>query len=120
MQKRISPGPRINSDEEILQFIRNTGQITQHMVGTCKMGRDAMSVVDERLRVHGIKGLRIADASGHADHHIREHERAVHDDRREVRGIWSWRILDSQIKLARAGAPARRWQACRCKGLDYV
>ncbi|CAG2153806.1 Oxygen-dependent choline dehydrogenase [Cupriavidus yeoncheonensis] len=61
--EEISPGPQVRSDEEILQFIRNTGQITQHMVGTCKMGRDAMSVVDERLRVHGIQGLRIADAS---------------------------------------------------------
>lgn len=61
--EEMSPGPQVQSDEEILDFIRKTGQITQHMVGTCKMGRDAMSVVDERLRVHGIKGLRIADAS---------------------------------------------------------
>ncbi|HSW17680.1 MAG TPA: GMC oxidoreductase, partial [Ramlibacter sp.] len=51
------------SDEAILEFIRKTGQTTQHMAGTCKMGNDAMAVVDERLRVHGIAGLRIADAS---------------------------------------------------------
>ncbi|WP_340526569.1 GMC family oxidoreductase [Cupriavidus necator] len=61
--EEMAPGPQVQSDEEILDFIRKTGQITQHMVGTCKMGRDALSVVDERLRVHGIKGLRIADAS---------------------------------------------------------
>ncbi|AEI82026.1 choline dehydrogenase BetA (plasmid) [Cupriavidus necator N-1] len=61
--EEMSPGPQVQTDEELLEFIRNTGQITQHMVGTCKMGRDAMAVVDEQLRVHGIKGLRIADAS---------------------------------------------------------
>lgn len=57
------PGREIESDEDILEYIRTTGQTTQHMVGTCKMGIDAMAVVDERLRVHGLTGLRIADAS---------------------------------------------------------
>jgi choline dehydrogenase len=57
------PGPQVQSDDDILALIRNTGLPTQHMVGTCKMGDDAMAVVDERLRVHGITGLRIADAS---------------------------------------------------------
>jgi choline dehydrogenase len=61
--EETAPGPSVQSDEEILQYIRETGQTTQHMVGTCKMGTDAMAVVDERLRVHGITGLRIADAS---------------------------------------------------------
>ncbi|MBK9607860.1 MAG: GMC family oxidoreductase N-terminal domain-containing protein [Betaproteobacteria bacterium] len=61
--EELAPGPEVQSDEAILEFIRNTGQITQHMVGTCRMGHDAMSVVDERLRVHGIAGLRVADAS---------------------------------------------------------
>ena len=57
------PGPQVQSDEAILAAVRKTGLPTQHMVGTCKMGNDAMAVVDERLRVHGIQGLRIADAS---------------------------------------------------------
>jgi choline dehydrogenase len=57
------PGPQVQSDDAILESIRSTGIPTQHMVGTCKMGNDAMAVVDERLRVHGIAGLRIADAS---------------------------------------------------------
>ena len=57
------PGPHVQSDEEILDFIRKNGTITQHMVGTCRMGHDPMAVVDDRLRVHGIKGLRVADAS---------------------------------------------------------
>lgn len=61
--EEMTPGRKIQSDEEIIDYIRNSGQITQHMVGTCKMGQDAMSVVDERLRVRGIAGLRIADTS---------------------------------------------------------
>lgn len=57
------PGLAVQTDEEILDYIRRTGQSTQHMVGTCKMGTDSMSVVDEQLRVHGMQGLRVADAS---------------------------------------------------------
>ncbi|HYF17651.1 MAG TPA: GMC family oxidoreductase N-terminal domain-containing protein [Ramlibacter sp.] len=59
----ILPGPSVQSDEDILEFIRTTGATTFHYVGTCKMGNDEMSVVDEKLRVRGIDGLRIADAS---------------------------------------------------------
>ena len=47
----------------MLEFARNNGQTTYHMVGTCKMGSDPMAVVDDRLRVHGIAGLRVIDAS---------------------------------------------------------
>lgn len=61
--EEMQPGPQVQTDEEILEFIRTMGNITQHIVGSCKMGSDAMAVVDERLRVHGIAGLRIADAS---------------------------------------------------------
>lgn len=61
--EEIAPGPHVQTDEEILAYIREEGQCTQHMVGTCRMGGDAMAVVDERLRVHGLTGLRIADAS---------------------------------------------------------
>jgi choline dehydrogenase len=61
--EELAPGREVDTDEEILDFIRKTGQITQHMVGTCKMGNDPMAVVDERLRVRGLAGLRVADAS---------------------------------------------------------
>jgi choline dehydrogenase len=61
--EELAPGRHVDSDEAILQYLRETGQITQHMVGTCRMGQDPMAVVDERLRVHGLAGLRIADAS---------------------------------------------------------
>jgi len=61
--EELQPGLAVQSDAEILDFIRKTGTITQHMVGTCRMGHDPAAVVDDRLRVHGIEGLRIADAS---------------------------------------------------------
>ncbi|CAN7344617.1 GMC family oxidoreductase [Variovorax sp. LjRoot178] len=61
--EEIQPGPKVQTDEEILDFIRTTGATTFHIVGTCKMGNDAMSVVDEKLRVRGIERLRVADAS---------------------------------------------------------
>ena len=59
----IAPGPGGKTDEEILDWVRSAAETTYHPVGTCKMGADAMAVVDARLRVHGIEGLRIADAS---------------------------------------------------------
>lgn len=61
--QEILPGPNVQSDDEILDFIRATGTTTFHFSGTCKMGTDAMAVVDERLRVRGIRHLRVADAS---------------------------------------------------------
>ena len=49
--------------EELLDWVRNNAETTYHPVGTCKMGNDPMAVVDNELKVHGIKQLRIADAS---------------------------------------------------------
>jgi choline dehydrogenase len=57
------PGYDVQSDDEILQYARETGYTTYHPVGTCKMGNDKMAVVDDHLRVYGIDGLRVADAS---------------------------------------------------------
>jgi choline dehydrogenase len=61
--EELLPGPQVGTDEEILDFIRTTGTTTYHLVGTCRMGQGPMAVVDERLRVHGIGGLRVADGS---------------------------------------------------------
>ncbi|TCH98642.1 choline dehydrogenase [Roseococcus sp. SYP-B2431] len=59
----IAPGPARQTDDEILDWVRAAGETTYHPVGTCRMGADPMAVVDARLRVHGIAGLRVADAS---------------------------------------------------------
>lgn len=57
------PGVEVWSDEDFLDYARREGQSAYHPVGTCRMGHDAESVVDPQLRVHGIRGLRVADAS---------------------------------------------------------
>jgi len=57
------PGESAATDEELLEAARNISQTIYHPVGTCKMGHDALAVVDDRLRVHGVGGLRVADAS---------------------------------------------------------
>jgi choline dehydrogenase len=59
----IAPGVSRTTDDEIMEWVRQAAETTYHPVGTCKMGSDAMAVVDAQLRVHGIEGLRIADAS---------------------------------------------------------
>ena len=59
----IAPGASRTTDGEILDWVRQVAETTYHPVGTCRMGADALAVVDERLRVRGIEGLRVADAS---------------------------------------------------------
>lgn len=61
--QEMLPGPDVQSDAEILAYARQTVMTDFHQSGTCKMGQDAMAVVDERLRVRGIAGLRVIDAS---------------------------------------------------------
>src|SRR5262249_61292209 len=64
MQAReLAPGAALDRDDEILDWVKRAAETTYHPVGTCKMGSDPMAVVDAELRVHGIAGLRIADAS---------------------------------------------------------
>jgi choline dehydrogenase len=62
--EEFSPGPGVATDEEVLTWIRNNSQTAYHPIGTCRMGpAGARTVVDDQLRVHGIGGLRVADAS---------------------------------------------------------
>ena len=57
------PGPDAKTDDDLLEFARNYGATIFHPSGTCKMGPDAMGVVDDRLRVRGIGGLKVVDCS---------------------------------------------------------
>ena len=59
----LSPGPGVETDADWLAFARANGQTIYHPVGTCRMGSDAAAVVDTRLRVQGLQGLRVIDAS---------------------------------------------------------
>jgi choline dehydrogenase len=61
--EELFPGQHVQSDEEIRDFIRRKAGTIYHPVGTCKMGIDAMAVVDASLKVHGMQGLRVVDAS---------------------------------------------------------
>ncbi|MCB1614771.1 MAG: GMC family oxidoreductase N-terminal domain-containing protein [Pseudomonadales bacterium] len=61
--EEMEPGSHVQSDEEILEYIRQTGDPVHHLAGSCKMGVDDLAVVDNRLCVYGIEGLRVADAS---------------------------------------------------------
>ncbi|UWM54640.1 GMC oxidoreductase [Salinirubellus salinus] len=61
--REVWPGEDAQSDEELAQHVRETCHTVYHPVGTCKMGDDDMAVVDDELRVHGVEGLRVVDAS---------------------------------------------------------
>jgi choline dehydrogenase len=58
-----TPGEQCQSDADLLAFARDTGSTVYHPTSTCRMGSDPNAVVDERLRVRGIEGLRVIDAS---------------------------------------------------------
>ena len=57
------PGEEVKSDEELAEYLRSRAETIYHPVGTCKMGSDPLAVVDAQLRVVGVEGLRVADAS---------------------------------------------------------
>jgi choline dehydrogenase len=61
--EEVYPGSKVASDEDLLDFCRRTGSTVYHPTSTCRMGNDPLAVVDQRLRVHGIEGLRVVDAS---------------------------------------------------------
>jgi choline dehydrogenase len=61
--RETRPGPEVQDDASLLDYMRDTIQTSWHMVGTCKMGVDAAAVVDPELRVRGIANLRVIDSS---------------------------------------------------------
>jgi choline dehydrogenase len=74
------PGEQFQTDAELLDAARRYSQTIYHPAGTCKMGSDPMAVVDGRLRVHGIAGLRVVDASIMPEIVLRQHQCADHHD----------------------------------------
>ena len=78
----VYPGSNVTSDEDLLEFCRQTGSTVYHPTSTCRMGNDPLAVVDQRLRLRGIEGLRVVDASiMPAD--VGQHQRGDDHDRRE-------------------------------------
>lgn len=63
VRREVKPGPDATSDADLLEFCRNNGATIFHPSGTCRMGSDPLAVVDARLRVHGVGGLRVVDCS---------------------------------------------------------
>jgi choline dehydrogenase len=59
----VEPGPKVTSDEELLNFCRLRGSTVYHPTSTCRMGNDPLAVVDQRLRLRGLEGLRVIDGS---------------------------------------------------------
>jgi choline dehydrogenase-like flavoprotein len=59
----IAPGPEVDDLKSAKDYCLQNGNTIYHPVGTCKMGEDPLAVVDSRLRVHGMSGLRVIDAS---------------------------------------------------------
>ena len=59
----VYPGSDVASDDDLLEFCRQTGSTVYHPTSTCRMGNDALAVVDQRLRLRGIEALRVVDAS---------------------------------------------------------
>ena len=80
------PAPAMQSDAELEDFIRATAETEYHPVGTCKMGSDAMAVVDERLARARRRSPARHRRLDHAVDRLRQHQRAGHHDRREGRG----------------------------------
>jgi choline dehydrogenase len=63
VKREVKPGPEASDDAALLEFCRNHGATIFHPSGTCKMGDDSLAVLDARLRVRGVAGLRVVDAS---------------------------------------------------------
>jgi choline dehydrogenase len=61
--EEVYPGAKVESDEDLLDFCRKTGSTVYHPTSTCRMGDDPLAVVDQRLRLRGVEGLRVVDAS---------------------------------------------------------
>ena len=90
--REIFPGTGVESDDDIERDLRRRVELLYHPVGTCRMGDGDDAVVDPQLRVRGVQGLRVADASVMPTIVARQHERADDHDRRARRGPREGRV----------------------------
>ena len=79
--KQTHPGPEMDSDQDLVQYIRRVGTTIWHPVGTCKMGHDTMAVVDDELRVRGTFRSASRRCFDHADNCEWKHQCPLHHDR---------------------------------------
>ena len=79
----VRPGAHVIADEDIRAFIRQVAGTVYHPCGTCRMGQDQTAVVDSELKVHGLTGLRVVDASGDAGDPLAQHPPGHHHDCRK-------------------------------------
>jgi choline dehydrogenase len=63
VKQELMPGPDVQTDDQLRDFVRKNADSYHHQVGSCRMGLDDMAVVDPQLQVNGVEGLRVADAS---------------------------------------------------------
>jgi len=61
--EEVDPGAKVSTNEELLNYCRARGSTIYHPTSTCRMGSDPLAVVDQRLRVRGLEGLRVVDGS---------------------------------------------------------
>ena len=88
IESEYLPGAHVTSDEDMMEYIRNYGATVYHPVGTAKMGRDDMAVVDDQLRLHGIGGGADRDAMPRQEIAQFFHQRWFIIDNKNVEGRW--------------------------------
>jgi len=122
----LEPGPKVVTDEHFLDYARKRGGTIFHPTSTCMMGPSAnpSAVVDNELRVHGLRGLRVADASimptvvsgnTNAACIIRQHQRRLHHDRRETGSCDDLGCTATALSRAAAALTKRKLSKVRKK-----
>ena len=103
--QELAPGVKSRSDADIESFVRRTASTYWHPVGTCKMGNDEMAVVDDRLRVRGIRGAAGRRRVDHAEDRERQYACADYHDRRKGGGPHSQPLVAEGMIMSTRSRP---------------